>query len=130
MVAAMWRDCGADVCTLSIAQHDAIFAQVSHLPHLLAYALVHQMLNSPFSEESFSMAAGGFADFSRIASSSPQMWHDIALANASAIIESIETYQTHLDQLKTFIKEKDSESLLSFMQGAKQRRDEWIRNKG
>ncbi len=85
-VAAAWHTCGAQTRTLDAAAHDRIFAAVSHLPHVLAFALVDELAARPDAEELFRFAASGFRDFTRIAASSPEMWRDIALANRSALL--------------------------------------------
>jgi prephenate dehydrogenase len=84
-VSAMWQSCGARVSTLAPDRHDAIFAAVSHLPHVLAFTLVAELAARPDAATYFDNAAGGFRDFTRIAASSPEMWRDIALANRDAL---------------------------------------------
>ena len=85
----MWSGAGAEVVELGVTQHDAILAATSHLPHMLAYALVDALSNSALSDDIFRFAAGGFRDFTRIASSDPIMWRDIALANRDELLKAI-----------------------------------------
>src|SRR6185312_15883438 len=91
-VTSMWQACGARVSTLSPERHDAIFAAVSHLPHVLAFTLVAELAARPDAAAYFDNAAGGFRDFTRIAASSPEMWRDIALANRDALLCEIDGY--------------------------------------
>ena len=83
----LWQKCGANVSEMTAETHDRIFAAVSHLPHLLAFALVDEIASRPNAEQLFSFAASGFRDFTRIAGSSPEMWRDISLANKTALIK-------------------------------------------
>ncbi|MDR3322778.1 MAG: prephenate dehydrogenase/arogenate dehydrogenase family protein, partial [Zoogloeaceae bacterium] len=91
-----WALCGAQICELTPEQHDRVFAAVSHLPHLLAFALVRDLAERPDAECFFDFAASGFRDFTRIAASHPEMWRDICLANRPALLREIETYQSQL----------------------------------
>ena len=84
-----WKSCGARVSRMNADEHDAVLATVSHLPHLLAYALVHEVAGRDNSEQLFSFAAGGFRDFTRIASSHPEMWRDICVANRDRLLEEM-----------------------------------------
>ncbi len=92
---AMWRLTGADVVRMDVAEHDRVLAMTSHLPHLLAFALVDSLANQPASDEIFRCAAGGFRDFTRIASSDVVMWRDIALANRDALLGRAGRLHTH-----------------------------------
>jgi len=89
-VASAWRQCGAIIHQLSPEEHDKVFAAVSHLPHLLAYALVDDIAAKPHAGLLFQYAASGFRDFTRIAGSSPEMWRDISLANREALRGELE----------------------------------------
>ncbi len=93
LVGALWTACGARVQELDPATHDRIFAAVSHLPHLLAFALVDLLAARPDAAEVFRYAASGFRDFTRIAAGSPEMWRDIALANRGALLAEIDAYR-------------------------------------
>jgi len=124
-VTAMWKAAGAEVESMSAQHHDEILAGTSHLPHLLAYGLVNCLFESNNSESFFKYAAGGFRDFTRIASSDPVMWRDICLANKSALLESMLQYQEELDRLKEAITKDDADQLLSYFQSAKTSRDKF-----
>jgi len=124
-VTAMWQAAGAQVESMSANHHDDILAGTSHLPHLLAYGLVNCLFESSDSENYFKFAAGGFRDFTRIASSDPVMWRDICLSNKSALLESLSQYQSELDRLKEAITKDDAGQLLSYFQSAKKSRDKF-----
>ena len=123
VIEAMWRDCGAEVECLEVEHHDKVLAATSHLPHMLAYALVHQLSGMNEHEEIFRYAAGGFRDFTRIASSSPEMWRDICLANGDALVGLIEAYQKELERAATAIRNGDAEELSRLFGRAKSERD-------
>jgi prephenate dehydrogenase len=125
---AMWRDCGADIEYLDVEHHDKVLAATSHLPHMLAYALVHHLSNLNDHDEIFRYAAGGFRDFTRIASSDPVMWRDVCMANGDALGELIEQYQRELDRISVAIKDGDSDELLRLFGRAKSERDSLIGN--
>ncbi len=127
-VADMWRHCGAQVESISVEQHDRVLAATSHLPHMLAYALVHHLSNLNDHEEIFRYAAGGFRDFSRIASSDPVMWRDVCLSNGEALVELIEQYQHELEQITVAIQQQDADELLRLFSRAKSERDSLIGN--
>ena len=124
-VASAWTACGAIVHRLSAQQHDRIFAAVSHLPHLLAYALVDQIERSADAELLFQYAASGFRDFTRIAGSSPEMWRDIALANRTALLSEIESYMSQLTNLKTMLSVADGAGLHAMFANAQRARQAW-----
>jgi len=125
---ALWQACGANVCHMTPELHDEIFAAVSHLPHLLAFALVADIANRPNAAQILGFAAGGFRDFSRIAGSSPEMWRDISLANRDALLNEIEAYQAQLAQIGSMIERCDSAGLEAVFKHASQARNAWIRN--
>lgn len=125
---AMWRECGAEIEYLDIEHHDKVLAATSHLPHMLAFALVHHLSNLNEHEEIFRYAAGGFRDFTRIASSDPVMWRDVCLANADALIELIEQYQDELQRVTGAIRDGDADELLRLFSRAKSERDSLIGN--
>ncbi len=128
LITAMWQDCGAQVETLDVAHHDKVLAATSHLPHMLAYTLVHHLSNLNDHEEIFRYAAGGFRDFTRIASSDPVMWRDVCLANGDALLDLIEQYQRELDQVAAAIRAGDADELLKLFGRAKSERDSLIGN--
>jgi len=125
---AMWRDCGASIEYLDIVHHDKVLAATSHLPHMLAFALVHHLSYLNDHEEIFRYAAGGFRDFTRIASSDPVMWRDVCIANGDALIDLIEQYQDELSRVTLAIKDGDADELLRLFSRAKSERDSLIGN--
>lgn len=122
----MWRQCGASVEYLDVEHHDKVLAATSHLPHMLAYALVHQLSHMNEHEEIFRYAAGGFRDFTRIASSDPVMWRDVCLSNGGALLELIAGYQQELDRIAVAIREQNADELLALFGRAKSERDSLI----
>ena len=124
MVAALWRLTGADVCYMEPGHHDRIFAEISHLPHAVAYALVHAVGSADVEGENvLSYTAGGFRDFTRIASSDPVMWRDIALLNREALLNSLDGFSASLAELRKRIDNGDKDGLSEFFTIAKQFRD-------
>lgn len=124
---SLWRTCGARVTRMSPDHHDRVFSAVSHLPHMLAYALVHMITTRPDAQELFSFAAGGFRDFTRIASSSPEMWRDIAQANRDALLTDLASYQRQLARLSELIRAEDTEQLGNIFSAARDARNAWLR---
>jgi len=124
-VTAMWKACGANIVETSVEHHDEILAATSHLPHILAYSLVDTLAKMDERREIFDFAAGGFRDFTRIASSNPKMWHDICLANGDALVKMIEQFSNDLQLLTKAIQSKDSEYLTQIFTRAKQARDDF-----
>ena len=125
LITQMWEVTGAEVVHLDVEHHDAILAATSHLPHLLAYALVDCLATMQDRDEIFKFAAGGFADFSRIASSHPQMWHDICFSNRKQLLATVDKFSDHLNGIKKAIEDEDSEALLTIFTRAKQERDKF-----
>lgn len=125
LVRDMWLATGAEVVSMDVAQHDAVLAATSHLPHVLAYALVDALAQSDASEEIFRCAAGGFRDFTRIASSDPVMWRDIAIANREALLAAIDLFSEHLGQLREAVAAEDSQGMHQTFTRAKAARDEF-----
>ncbi len=120
----LWRLTGADVCYMEPGHHDRIFAEISHLPHMAAYALVHAVGTADVEGENvLSFTAGGFRDFTRIASSDPVMWRDIALMNRGALLASIDGFSASLAELRRRIDRGDRAGLTDFFTIAKQFRD-------
>ncbi len=124
-VAAMWRATGALVRNMTPEQHDRVFASVSHLPHVLSFALVEQILNSPDAALKFSFAAGGFRDFTRIAASSPEMWRDVCVANRVALLDELDAYTAVLARLRAAIEAADGAALESVFARSRVARTEW-----
>lgn len=125
-VAQTWSLCGAIIHHLSPQEHDQVFASVSHLPHLLAYALVDDIAAKPHADRLFQYAASGFRDFTRIAGSSPEMWRDISLANRDAILEELDSYSLKLKQLRVSLEASDSTALEAIYSRAQTARINWI----
>jgi prephenate dehydrogenase len=110
-VEALWRAAGADVSRMGADEHDRIFAAVSHLPHLLSFALVAQIAGEADGARKLGFAGGGFRDFTRIAASSPVMWRDIALANRAALAAELAGYRAMLDSLQQAVDAGDGDRL-------------------
>lgn len=125
-VREMWQAAGAFVDEMGVAHHDEVLAATSHLPHLLAYGLVDTLVAMDESEEIFRFAAGGFRDFTRIASSDPVVWRDICLANQKALLAVLERYQSDLETLTELVRWGDGEALGKIFQRAKAARDRFI----
>jgi len=125
-VRAAWEACGALVSELSPETHDRIFAAVSHLPHLLAFALVHDLAAREDADQLFGFAAGGFRDFTRIASSHPEMWRDICLANRSALLKELDSYMAELMRTRVLLAAADAPGLETLFATARDRRDAWM----
>ena len=124
IVSSLWQATGADVCFMEPGHHDRIFAEISHLPHVVAYALVHAVGQADVEGENvLTYTAGGFRDFTRIASSDPAMWRDIALMNREALLNSMDGFSASLADLRGRIEQGDSEGLAEFFTIAKQFRD-------
>ena len=98
LVQTLWECLEAEVICMPVARHDEILAATSHLPHLLAFSLVDTLSQQGESEEIFRFAAGGFRDFTRIASSDPQMWHDIFMTNGEATVAVLDSYMQDLER--------------------------------
>lgn len=126
VVASMWEVTGALVEQMPVEMHDQVLAATSHLPHVLAFSLVDTLLNMPQQEDILRYAAGGFRDFTRIASSDPVMWRDICLYNKAAILDMIQALQNNLTEFAGLIDEQNGEALYQRMTKAKQARDNYI----
>ncbi len=126
-VRALWEAAGAQVETLDAALHDRVFAAVSHLPHLAAFALVDELAQRADSETFFRFAASGFRDFTRIAGSSPEMWRDIALANRTAVLAELDAYVEALQAMRAAVSAEDAETLLKLFARARAAREHWMK---
>jgi prephenate dehydrogenase len=124
-VAAAWSACGAIVHRLTPAEHDKVFAAVSHLPHLLAFALVDDIARKPHAGLLFQYAASGFRDFTRIAASSPEMWRDISLANRDALLGELDAYLAQLTGLRAMLSESDGAAIEGVYANARRARRQW-----
>jgi prephenate dehydrogenase len=125
-VEAMWRACGAEVIRMSAEHHDSVFSAVSHLPHVLSYALVEMIASRENAEELFSFAASGFRDFTRIAGSSPEMWRDICASNRDQLVSDIEAFQRSLTVMADHIRAGEVESIEAAFAAAVRARKAWI----
>jgi prephenate dehydrogenase len=126
-VQALWEAAGAQVETLGAALHDRIFAAVSHLPHLAAFALVDELAGRADGDTFFRFAASGFRDFTRIAGSSPEMWRDIALGNREALLAELDAYLAALQALRQAVNSEDADTLLNMFARARTARDNWMK---
>ncbi len=127
-VRTMWRATGAKVTEMEVAHHDEVLAATSHLPHMLAYTLVDVLGRMEERVEIFRYAAGGFRDFTRIASSDPQMWHDICFANRDALVHALEHFSDDLSEAIDAIRRGDSDAIKSLFTRAKALRDRYAKN--
>lgn len=125
LVTRMWQAVGAEVLNMSVAEHDEVLGATSHLPHVIAYSLVDTLAQDIKNPNIFRYAAGGFRDFTRIASSDPVMWHDIMRANKTAILQSMDLFIDNLSRLRAGIEHEDSDYLLKVFSRAKEARDEF-----
>lgn len=124
LVRSLWQAAGSRVECMDAATHDRVFAAVSHLPHMVAYALVHAVAGSAEEEENIlAFSAGGFRDFTRIASSDPAMWRDIALMNRGALLEMFDRYQAEFNALRQRVASGDGPWLEQFFKTSKRLRD-------
>ncbi len=126
LVERVWQACGAEVSRLDAKDHDRVFAAVSHLPHFLAFALVHEFAERADSDQLFGFAAGGFRDFTRIASSHPEMWRDICLANRAALLIELDAYMVELMRARVLLAGADAQGLQAMFATARTRRDAWL----
>lgn len=124
MIAALWRNAGAEVTQMTAAHHDRVLALTSHLPHVLAFALVDRLSQMQEQDEIFAYAAGGFRDFTRIASSDPVVWRDICLNNRSALLDALQAYRDELDELTQALRNHDGAALEALFARAKKARDD------
>lgn len=122
---SLWKAVGATVDLMSVEQHDTVLAATSHLPHALAFTLVDTLAGLDVNVDVFRFAAGGFRDFTRIASSHPVMWHDIMLANGDAILHVIDEFRANLATLESAIRNDDGPTILAMFERAKAARDQY-----
>ncbi len=122
----VWEICGGKVSELAPDEHDRVFAAVSHLPHLLAFALVHDLAVRDNADQLFGFAASGFRDFTRIASSHPEMWRDICIANRNALLKELDAFMTELLKTRVLLASADNAGLEAMFATARARRDAWL----
>jgi prephenate dehydrogenase len=125
-VRAMWQACGAQVMQMGVQHHDEVLAATSHLPHMLAFGLVDMLARMKENDEIFLYAAGGFRDFTRIASSNPVMWRDICIANREALGPMLAAFAEEMNELARSIGGADAEHLLTIFERAKAARDRYV----
>lgn len=125
-VGAAWEACGARLARMTPEEHDLVFAAVSHLPHLLAYGLVHEIAARANSAQLFGYAAGGFRDFTRIASSDPEMWRDICAANRDALLAELDRYLARLAGMRAQLAAGDAAGLERMFSEARAARSRWL----
>ena len=128
-VRSAWEWCGALIHELAPGEHDRVFAAVSHLPHLLSFALVHDLAVRDNSDLFFSFAASGFRDFTRIAASHPEMWRDVCLANRAALLVELDRYRAQLDELRDALQRGDGAQLEATFDVARSARRAWAADK-
>jgi prephenate dehydrogenase len=126
LVQAAWETCGARVARLTAREHDEIFAAVSHLPHVVAYALVNALARRPNARRLFGFSAGGLRDTVRIAGSSPEMWSDICLANRGALLAALRDYEEELKRMRGAIRASDGAALRRSFERARSARSRWL----
>lgn len=124
-VRALWEACGAVLYQMSPQEHDRVFAAVSHLPHLLAFGLVHDLAQRANAEQLFSYAASGFRDFTRIAGGHPEMWRDICIANRQALLGELDAYLAELALLRAYLMSGDGAALEGIFGEAREARNAW-----
>jgi prephenate dehydrogenase len=125
-VRELWRACGAEVHEMTPETQDQVFAAVSHLPHLVAYALVHDIATHESADLLFEYAASGFRDFTRIASSHPEMWRDICMANRTALLAELAKFESVLADARRLLEARDAAGLERLFEGARRARDGWL----
>lgn len=128
-VTVLWESCGAMVSSMRPHEHDSVFAAVSHLPHLLAFALVEDLAKRDNAEILFKFAASGFRDFTRIAGSHPEMWRDIALANKQALLQELRIYQQAVSEMTSLLENDDEHGLFALFEHASHARNDWAKSK-
>ncbi|MES9990425.1 MAG: prephenate dehydrogenase/arogenate dehydrogenase family protein [Candidatus Thiodiazotropha sp.] len=125
-VEKLWHQCGAEVVQMTVEHHDEVLAATSHLPHMLAFTLVDSLARMKENNEIFSFAAGGFRDFTRIASSNPVMWRDICIANQQSLNQMLTRFADELHELAALLQQGDEKGLLEIFERAKQARDKYV----
>jgi len=125
-ISSLWTALGARVSRMSPEEHDRVLAAVSHLPHLLAYALVSDIGARADAAQLFGYAAGGFRDFTRIASSHPEMWRDICLANSDELLKEVAHFSGQVEKVKKLLEKKDSKAIEKLFTDARAARERWL----
>ena len=126
---SLWQAVGSQISTMSAEEHDNIFAAVSHLPHLTAFAYVHALFDHPHGKNYLPYAATGFRDFTRIASSHPAVWTDICLANRPALLKLTGDLKEQLSKLEQLLSDGNKTELYRYFEEAAQMRNDWLKNR-
>jgi len=126
LVKRAWMACGAHVVTLGAEEHDGIFAAASHLPHVVAFALVNSLARRRDARRVFGFSRGGLQDTVRIAGSSPEMWADICVANRDVLLAALDDYEDALEEARTAIEQGDTEALKEVFARARAARERWL----
>lgn len=129
LVRAAWEACGARIVRLDARAHDAMFAAVSHLPHVVAYALVNTLARLPDARTLFGFSGGGLRDTVRIAGSSAEMWRDICIANREALLAVLDQYEVELGRMRAAIESGDGDALGAMFERARTARSKWLLGK-
>ena len=128
-IEALWHACGAEVARMRADEHDRVFAAVSHLPHLAAFALMEELAGRPQADTYFRYAGSGFRDFTRIAGSHPEMWRDIAVANRQALLAELDAYIAKLGDIRALLRDQEGAALEQLFARARDARHNWIKGK-
>lgn len=126
-VGAAWAACGANLARMTPEEHDGVFAAVSHFPHLLAFGLVADIAGRPDASRLFGYAASGFRDFTRIASSDPEMWRDICVANRDTLLGEVASYRAMLARMEELLRRGDGDGLQALFTEARDARERWLK---
>lgn len=129
LVSQLWTTLGASVVTMSLAEHDAIFAKTSHLPHVIAFSLVNYLNLQKDRDRLFEMAAAGFYDFTRIASSNAHMWRDICVTNRDQLLLALDGFREHLSEIRDYVAQSDQQGIYDYFDAAKNVRDDGLDKK-
>ena len=129
LVRRAWEACGARVVRMDAGAHDELLAAVSHLPHVIAFALVNMLAGRRNPARLFGLSAGGLRDVVRIAGSSPEMWADICVANREALLAALEDYENELEQTRAAIERADAAELRRLFARARSAREKWLLKK-
>lgn len=123
IVRGMWTTLGANVVNMSLGEHDATFAKTSHLPHVIAFSLVNFLSHQADREQLFELAAAGFYDFTRIASSDAEMWRDICITNRDEVLQALDGFKAQIDSIRSQVADADQDAILTYFGEAKNARD-------
>jgi len=129
VVTSMWSTLGAKVMRMSLQEHDATFAKTSHLPHVIAFSLVNFLTSHDDRERLFDLAAAGFYDFTRIASSDAEMWRDICITNREQVLAALDGFRDQIDVIRKDVANADQAAILNYFGEAKAARDSGLLNK-